>query len=249
MSRAKYWSALLLAAMATSSGCGAPPTTEAAFKSANIKAGRMASRDAPVTPASSAAEPSLSFMQGNVVVDLTINNGSATLDQANQLAFLLLDEPLDLLKHYVEIPSPLVWDRTTRSFYLAQQNLAGGLTGSAASVFRQINNLIVIVDQAATHYTGTIVQFNGLDGYTVEEGGQAAIAQLNHMTVIQPSEDAPEADDFVAALRQSQAATATSGSLLQQSHDLLVYIDNIGRPHLYQWQAPVGKKGRLPRVR
>lgn len=256
MTRVTLMSALVLA-MAASSGCGAPPTSEdLASKYApppNGGPARLAGSETRAAPQAVPLNQGFSFVQANVLADLSAGgDASVRVEQSNQVATVLLDDPLDLLEHYAEVRDQLVWDRTTRAFYVTQANLRAGVYSYSEAVLRQINRLIIIVDRNATHYSGTVVQLNVIDGFTVEQGGQTAIAQVNNVTVIHPDGDGPDAEDFVAAMRTAPGGTPgpmTGADVLSQGHELIIYIDGRGRPHLYRWQPPTGKYGMGDRRR
>ncbi|HEY9857004.1 MAG TPA: hypothetical protein V6D05_14775 [Stenomitos sp.] len=244
MTRATFWSALLLAAMAAGSGCGtSPDTVGTAFQQTSSKPTWMANSEARVIPPGP-ADTGLVFQQGNAIYDMSVSmtgDGSVNVQQINNLAIRLVDDPLALLKHYVEVPYQLVWDLTTRSFYMAQVNYAANASGTT---FHEANDLMVIVDRFATHFSGTIVQFNGIDHYAVD--GQASIDQLNNLTLVQQDDNGTRAADFVAAMQNAPKGsqlTLSTAALLDKSPRTIIYIDRLGKPHLYQWQAPVGKTG------
>jgi len=254
MKRAKLWSALVLATMATGTGCGSLPTMDTIASKHGPPPPGAAPSDSAAGTAQSASATALStgpsigfnFLQLNYLGDATAgDNSSVSAQQVNRAVTVVLDEPKDLLKHYIEVPG-LVWDRTTHGFHLAQGNWTGAGTthdGSHAA-YRQLNNLIIIVDPHAQVYSGIIEQGNGLGSVTTGSDSQVTIAQINNVTVIHSGEEAPDAEDYVASLNLTlEGPTGDATAVVNQVHDWLIYIDGLGRPHLYRWQAPVGKNG------
>lgn len=243
MNRTKLWSALLLAATA-STGCGSLPTMEGAASKAGVWSGAKPARMAERAGAAPPGPSGLNFVQANVLPDLTLgNDSSVTVGQSNLIATLLLDDPKELLDHYAEVPGQVVWDRTTRTFFLTQLNLAGGIATYSDASFQQLNRLFILVDPRAKYYGGTIIQLNAVGSVSVEAGTQATIDQINDVYVIHRDEDGPDADDFVAALLSSPPDPVASSQVLKQQHEQIIYLDGLGRPHLYQWVAPTGKNG------
>lgn len=246
MNRAILWSTLALS-VATGSGCGAAPPSVTTGSQAAFMSGGKAAPKAEVRPAALAPAPSnrgLNFIQDNYLGDTQAFTGSSvSVQQTNQVTTLLLDDPKDILKYYAELPVQVLWDITTRDFYVTQANLVDGVVSYSEAGLVQLNKVLIIVDPNAAYYNGTIVQLNAADSATAHEGSQLAIDQLNDITVIQRDEDAPDSDDFVAALRGSENVPLSSAAVLAQKNHLLIYIDVAGRPHFYQWKPPTGKNG------
>lgn len=260
MNRAKLWSAFVVATVTAGTGCGSLPTIdELAYKHVSPTGGTARSSPhskgqgaTPPANATQAGGPSattgtapqsngFNFIQENYLGSVTGDgNTSVKVEQENRAVTVVLDEVRDLLLQYNEVKCKLAWDRGTNTFYISDYNLSsGGKVKSGSNVeYRQLNNLLIVIDQDATTYSGVIDQFNGIDTVDVGEGGEVAIAQLNNVTVIHAGQKAQDADDYVAALRYSLYGENGSAN---QVHDWLLYIDADNQPHVYQKKVYKGK--------
>jgi|GEM_PF-3691794 len=263
MGRVKPWFALVLATLVAGSGCAVSPTTmdglyyrdhakPRSSQSNAVKPNDVKSND---VMSKAPAQTGINVWQTNYLGDLYAGDSSVvTVNQVNVVARMVFPDLDGLFRRYKKIKGQLEWDRKRRTFSVAQINVAGDLevTDTGAFVYQQINSLMIIIEEKAPNFTGNVEQLNGILSIDASNAESVQLDQVNNVTIVMRVEEKEDYSQYTSGeefyfRRNEPRPSSSQGSktknpqipvadinALQQVNDWIIYVDNRGKPHLYQ---------------